>query len=162
MWSELKLADLEPFRFMRQGRCTLRGSLLNLVAWANYPSLFCIAAMAQSTEIATITVHVTSQPSLTQGEKTPRVEMLEGKPSVQIGKAESGSTVGVALGTYIFLCFEPSSGALGFEVQPPGILVAPPGTYHLPNGLIGLVRAEKSGMATITVKAITGRWKYEH
>ena len=42
--------------------------------------------------------------------------MLQGKPSAQIGKAESGSTVGVAVGTYIFLRFELPSGASGFEV----------------------------------------------
>jgi hypothetical protein len=115
-------------------------------------SLLPCGAMGQSTDVATLTVHVTSAPSA--GEKVPAVQMLQGQPSVQIGREETGQTVAISQGTYVFLRFP---GALGFEAQPPGILVSQPGVYHLPRGIVGMLRAERPGTATITLKGIPGR-----
>ena len=118
--------------------------------------LSCVSA-AQSTDIATVMVHVTSAPSQAENEKVLKLEMVQGKPSIQIGEAEDGQVVATTVGTYVFLRFDTASGARGFEVHPPGILVTPPGVYNMPRGVVGLLRAERPGMTTITIKGVSGR-----
>src|SRR5262249_40886574 len=77
--------------------------------------------------------------------------LVNGNPSVRLGLEVDGRTVGVITGTYIFLKFD----AIGFEFSPPGIVEPISETIHLPEGVIGILRAVNPGVAKIVVKAVT-------
>jgi Peptidase A4 family len=53
---------------------------------------------------------------------------------------------------YIALRFPPNTGAIGFEVSPPGNFKFHEGIVHLPLNTLGFLQAENPGTATITVK----------
>lgn len=108
--------------------------------------------VSQSNDVAVITVNVTtSQPSLAEG-LIPKIETINGKSLVKLSREENGQIVAIKAGTYILLKFDAASGAGGFEFGPPGIVEPPPGTYHLPKDVIGILQAVNPGTATIAIK----------
>jgi hypothetical protein len=118
---------------------------------------FCVNGLAQPREVARITVLVTAQPSQEKGVVTSKAETVNGKLLVRVGIQESGKEIAVAPGTYLLLRFDASSGAVGFDFSPPGILEIPQGRYHLPKDVIGILRGVNPGTATISVKELRPR-----
>jgi hypothetical protein len=121
--------------------------------------LACPRAGAQkqssATTVATFTVNVTearTESSKAAVEGQPKIERINGNSFMTLEKLHSGKTFEIAKGNYIVLRFPRSTGALGFEVNPPGIFKFHEGIVHLPLNTLGILHAENLGTATITVK----------
>ena len=117
------------------------------------------AAQKQSADtVATFTVHVTPEAQAAAAESKavaagqPKIERVNGSLFMTLEKQHSGKTFEVAKGNYIALRFPRSTGAVGFEVSPPGIFKFHEGINHLPMDVLGFLQADKPGTATITVK----------
>jgi hypothetical protein len=133
--------------------CTL---LILLSALAVCPGA---AAQKQSADtVATFTVHVTTEPQAAASKSVavgqPKIERVNGSLFMTLEKQHSGQTFEVAKGNYIALRFPRSTGALGFEVSPPGIFKFHEGIVHLPLDTLGFLLADVPGTATITVKGL--------
>jgi hypothetical protein len=118
-----------------------------------------VAAQEKSNgSVATFTVRVTPEAQAAPSEPAtsgqPKIERINGNVFMTLEKQFSGRSFEVAKGNYVVLSFPPSTGAVGFEVSPPGIFKLPEGTIHLPLNAIGLLQADNPGTATITVKGI--------
>jgi len=111
--------------------------------------------------VAAITVNVTAPPPhagpRTASGGSPEIKLVNGKPLMRLTAEFNGQTIEAPQGTYILLRFSAQSGALGFTVSPPGILEAPKGIYHLPEGAIGMLRATHTGTARVLVQGIQPR-----
>src|SRR5216683_1113414 len=90
-------------------------------------SALCSTSALGQTVVATITLHVQTKPSPAQGEQIPKVELIGGKPFLELKKEHNGQTLAIAVGTLMFLHFD----ATGFDVNPPGVLEPPAGVFHL-------------------------------
>jgi Peptidase A4 family/Putative Ig domain len=131
--------------------CTL---LIVLSALAVSPGA---AAQKQSIDtVATFTVNVTAEAPAASSKRVaagePKMERVNGSLFMTLEKQYSGRAFEVAKGNYIALRFPPSTGAIGFEVSPPGIFKFHEGIVHLPLNTLGFLQAENPGTATITVK----------
>jgi len=117
-----------------------------------------VAAQENSNRsVATFTVRVTPEAQAAPSEAAPgrpKIERINGNVFMTLEKQYSGQSFEVAKGNYVVLSFPPSTGAVGFEVSPPGIFKLPEGTIHLPLNTVGLLQADNPGTATITVKGI--------
>jgi hypothetical protein len=115
----------------------------------------CGTAAGQSNVVAQYTVNVGPPPAGEKAVQVPKIEMVGGKPTIKLGVEENGVTVRIATGTYVFLKFPDAPGAMRYTIDPPhGVLESPPGVYHMPMGVIGLVQAMNEGTATITVQGV--------
>ena len=113
--------------------------------------------------VAAITVNVTAPPAhagprMASG-GSPEIKLVNGKPLMRLTAEANGQTIEAPQGTYILLRFSAESGALGFTVSPSGILEAPKGIYHLPEGAIGMLRATQTGTVRVVVQGIQPRPK---
>ena len=116
-----------------------------------------VVAQQQSADtVATFTVHVTAEAhaaaSKGVGAAQPKIERVNGSLFMTLEKQHSGQTFEVAKGNYIALRFPRSTGAVGFEVSPPGIFKFHEGIVHLPLDVLGFLQADNPGTATITVR----------
>jgi hypothetical protein len=107
--------------------------------------------------VATVTLQITAAPAHAQAQARaaapgkPAIKTVNGKPLMRLSSEQNGQTIEAPQGTFILLRFP---GATGFVVNPPGILEPPPGRYHFPNGVIGMVRAVSGGTATLIVRGL--------
>jgi hypothetical protein len=115
---------------------------------------FCGTTSAQEVNIVTtFPLHVVAAGGDTN--QYPLVHVLNGIRFLELSQAQQRQTIEVPVGTTVFLRLESASGTLGYTIDPPrGVLESPPGSYHLPRGVIGLVRAVGTGTATITVTEV--------
>jgi hypothetical protein len=133
---------------------TLCAPLIFLFISALSPSA---AAQKQSNDtVATFTIHVTPEAHAAASKSVapgqPKIERVNGSWFMTLEKQHSGRTFEVSKGNYIALRFPRSTGALGFEVSPPGIFKFHQGIVHLPLDTLGFLQADNPGTATITVK----------
>jgi len=111
---------------------------------------YCAAYGDESGNIAKVSFRVAPA---TEARQFPRVQVLNGKKSVELREDDNGRTLDVPEGTIIFLRFPSASNTMRFVVDPPGgVLESPPGTYHMPNGVVGMLKAVDTGTATVTVR----------
>jgi hypothetical protein len=136
---------------MKRPGVVLNASGLSLLV-AQVTFFVAVGAAQNSQVVATITVSVTGQAATGRGVVVLTREKINGQWVATLGKEHSGKTVAVRTGTYLLLRFGATSGAIGFEFSPPGILEPSAGSVHLPNGAIGMLRAIHPGTAQIIVK----------
>ena len=116
-----------------------------------------VAQGASDRSVAVFTVRVSSQPPTLPNQAAagrPKIEQINGHVVMTLEKQHSGQTFEIAQGNYIVLRFPAESGAVGFQVSPPGIFRIPKGIVHLPLHTLGLLKAENPGTATITVQGL--------
>jgi hypothetical protein len=103
--------------------------------------------------VATFPLHVVAAGE--DANQYPLVHVLNGTRFLELSQAQQRQPIDVPVGTTVFLRLESASGTLGYTIDPPrGVLESPPGSYHLPRGVIGLARAVGTGTATITVAEV--------
>jgi hypothetical protein len=141
------------YRFPRHIFLSFSLLLLSMIVFSDPSS-------AQLNVVAKYTVQVGAPPGATK-ETTlpPGVEIVGGKKAITLGPLEKGMkerAVAVSVGTYIFLRFPASLGKVRYIVEPSrGVLEPPPGRYHMPKDVVGMVQATNEGQATITVHSVT-------
>jgi hypothetical protein len=113
---------------------------------------FCPASAQEARVAAHFTVHVVAAADARQ---FPHVKVMDGMPTITLGREEDGQTFELPVETYILVRFAQTAGVQGYEVSPlHGVLESPSGLVHMPMGVMGVLRAVNAGTATITVKAV--------
>lgn len=111
--------------------------------------------------VATFTIQVTSAPTRAEARAAakgrPEIMLVNSKPLMRLTEEFSNQSVEAPQGTLILLHASPQSGAVGFTISPPGILEPPPGVYHLPKNVIGILHAAKLGTAVVSMKGFPAR-----
>jgi Peptidase A4 family/Putative Ig domain len=111
---------------------------------------YCAAPADESANIAKVSFRVVPA---TETRQFARVQVVNGKKSLEVREEDHGQTLDVPEGTIIFLRFPSASHTTRFVVDPPGgVLESPAGIYHMPNGVVGLLKAVGTGTATVTVR----------
>src|SRR5260370_19971638 len=111
---------------------------------------FCATLADESANIVKVSFRVVPA---TEARQFARVQVVNGKKSLEVREEDHGQTLDVPEGTIIFLRFPSASHTTRFVVDPPGgVLETPAGIYHMPNGVVGLLKAVGTGTATVTVR----------
>ena len=125
-------------------------------AWMlGFIAVLCSNAAGQSKVVAQYTVHVGPQTAGAEKAVVPGVELVGGQRVMKLGTEENGKNVEINVGTYIFLRFPNMPGAIRYTVEPlHGVIEPPPGVYHMPKDVVGMLRAVNEGAATVTVQSV--------
>lgn len=117
-------------------------------------------AAEESTQpvVATLSVHVTdlSPKKLSSTQVAPEKRVVQLVPTLlEQTRAKATQPTEVAVGSIVYIRSPSENDIVSYTVDPPqGVLESPPGTYHLPRGYVGLMRAVSPGNATVTFRSI--------
>jgi hypothetical protein len=114
-----------------------------------------IASNLPTAALASYTIQVNASPTHAMARAAskdqPAIELVNGKPVMSLTHELSARVIDAPRGTLILISAPAGTRAVGFTVSAPGILEPPPGIYHMPNNVVGMLRAVNPGIVTISV-----------
>jgi hypothetical protein len=115
------------------------------------------ATCAETSVVAKYAIQVTGPVAVEEKALPPGFELVGGKRAITLGPMEKGMkerAVAVSVDNYIFLKFPAKLGRVVYTIEPShGVVEPPPGLFHLPKDVVGILRAINPGNVTITAHA---------